>query len=83
MWSQSYTNLLDWLYFLGMDIVKEWNIKKNGYLCHELYKVSKEMKNNNTDSTANLSRFARDKRQRVSSTERVERTPRPIRIFDL
>ena len=37
------------------------------------------MKNNNTDSTANLSRFARDKRQRVSSTERVERTPRPRR----
>lgn len=65
-----------------MDIVKEWNIKKNGYLCHELYKVSKEMKNNNTDSTANLSRFARDKRQRVSSTERVERTPRPRREAD-
>ena len=37
------------------------------------------MKNNNTDSTSNLSRFARDKRQRVSSTERVERTPRPRR----
>lgn len=39
------------------------------------------MKNNNTDSTANLSRFARDKRQRVSSTERVERT-RPRREAD-
>lgn len=37
------------------------------------------MKNNNTDSTANLSRFARDKRQRISSSERVERTPRPRR----
>ena len=37
------------------------------------------MKNKNTDSTANVSRFARDKRQRVSSTERVERTPRPRR----
>ena len=37
------------------------------------------MKNNNTDSTANLSRFARDKRQRISSPERVERTPRPRR----
>ena len=40
------------------------------------------MKNKNTDSTANLSRFARDKRQRVSSTERVERTPRPRREAD-
>ena len=40
------------------------------------------MKNNNTDSTANVSRFARDKRQRVSSTERVERTPRPRREAD-
>ena len=37
------------------------------------------MKNNNTDSTANLSRFARDKRQRISSPERVERAPRPRR----
>ena len=40
------------------------------------------MKNKNTDSTANISRFARDKRQRVSSTERVERTPRPRREAD-
>ena len=40
------------------------------------------MKNKNTDSTANLSRFARDKRQRVSSTERVERNPRPRREAD-
>ena len=40
------------------------------------------MKNNNTDSTANLSRFARDKRQRVSSAERVERSPRPRREAD-
>ena len=40
------------------------------------------MKNKNTDSTANVSRFARDKRQRVSSTERVERTPRPRREAD-
>lgn len=40
------------------------------------------MKNNNTDSTANLSRFARDKRQRISSPERVERSPRPRREAD-
>ncbi|MBQ8366206.1 MAG: pseudouridine synthase [Alistipes sp.] len=40
------------------------------------------MKNNNTDSTANLSRFARDKRQRVSTAERVERSPRPRREAD-
>ena len=40
------------------------------------------MKNKNTDSTANLSRFARDKRQRVNSTERVERNPRPRREAD-
>ena len=40
------------------------------------------MKNKKTDSTANVSRFARDKRQRVSSTERVERTPRPRREAD-
>ena len=40
------------------------------------------MKNNHTDSTANLSRFARDKRQRVSSTERVEHSPRPRREAD-
>lgn len=40
------------------------------------------MKNNNTDSTSNLSRFARDKRQRISSSERVERSPRPRREAD-
>ena len=40
------------------------------------------MKNFNTDSAANLSRFARDKRQRISSTERVERSPRPRREAD-
>ncbi|MBP3455966.1 MAG: pseudouridine synthase [Alistipes sp.] len=40
------------------------------------------MKNYNTDSTANVSRFARDKRQRISSTERVERNPRPQREAD-
>ena len=40
------------------------------------------MKDYKTDSTANLSRFARDKRQRVSSTERVERSPRPRREAD-
>ena len=40
------------------------------------------MKNYNTDSTSNLSRFARDKRQRVSSAERVERSPRPRREAD-
>lgn len=40
------------------------------------------MKNYNTDSTANVSRFARDKRQRISSSERVERNPRPQRDAD-
>lgn len=40
------------------------------------------MKNYNTDSTANVSRFARDKRQRISSSERVERSPRPQRDAD-
>ena len=40
------------------------------------------MKNNNTDSTSNLSRFARDKRQRINSSERVERSPRPRREAD-
>ena len=40
------------------------------------------MKTNNTDSTANVSRFARDKRQRVNTTERVERNPRPRREGD-
>ena len=40
------------------------------------------MKNYNTDSTANVSRFARDKRQRISSPERVERSPRPQRDAD-
>ena len=40
------------------------------------------MKNNNTDSASNLSRFARDKRQRVSSSERVERGPRQRRDGD-
>ena len=40
------------------------------------------MKNKNTDSTANVSRFARDKRQRVNATERVERSPRPRREAD-
>ncbi len=40
------------------------------------------MKNYDTDSTANVSRFARDKRQRISSSERVERNPRPRRDAD-
>ena len=40
------------------------------------------MKTNNTDSTANVSRFARDKRQRVNTTERVEHSPRPRRDGD-
>ncbi|MBO7263090.1 MAG: pseudouridine synthase [Alistipes sp.] len=40
------------------------------------------MKTKNTDSTANVSRFARDKRQRVNTTERVERNPRPRREGD-
>lgn len=41
-----------------------------------------KMKKFDTDSTANVSRFARDKRQRISSTERVERNPRPQREAD-
>lgn len=40
------------------------------------------MKNYNTDSSANVSRFARDKRQRINTTERVERSPRPRREAD-
>ena len=40
------------------------------------------MKTKNTDSTANVSRFARDKRQRVNTAERVERSPRPRREGD-
>ena len=34
------------------------------------------------DSTSAVSRFGRDKRQRVSSTQRVERSPRPQRDAD-
>lgn len=56
--------------------------EKKGYLCRVLFKYFYKMKNYNTDSTANLSRFARDKRQRISSTERVERSPRPRREAD-
>lgn len=40
------------------------------------------MKNKNTDSTSNLSRFARDKRQRINSSEHVEHSPRPRREAD-
>lgn len=40
------------------------------------------MKDFKKDSTANLSRFARDKRQRINTAERVERTPRPRREAD-
>ena len=40
------------------------------------------MKTNNTDSTANVSRFARDKRQRINSSERVECSPRQRREGD-
>lgn len=40
------------------------------------------MKNYNTDSSANVSRFARDKRQRINTSERVERSPRPRREAD-
>ena len=40
------------------------------------------MKNYNTDSSANVSRFARDKRQRINTAERVERSPRPRREAD-
>ena len=37
------------------------------------------MKKFNQDSTSALSRFSRDKRQRTTSAERVERGPRPMR----
>ncbi|MBQ5622886.1 MAG: pseudouridine synthase [Alistipes sp.] len=40
------------------------------------------MKNNKQDSTFAVSRFGRDKRQRISSTEQVERRPRPQRDAD-
>ena len=40
------------------------------------------MKNTKQDSAAALSRFGRDKRQRLSSAERVERNPRPRREAD-
>ena len=67
----------------GIIIAKVCNRQKKGYLCSEIpIKYLLAMKNKTTDSTANLSRFARDKRQRVSSTERVERNPRPRREAD-
>ena len=46
--------------------------------------IYKHMKTPKTDSTANVSRFARDKRQRVNTTtsERVERSPRQRRDGD-
>ena len=47
-----------------------------------IFNIYKCMKTKNTDSTANVSRFARDKRQRVNTTERVERSPRPRREGD-
>ena len=40
------------------------------------------MKKFNQDSTSALSRFSRDKRQRTTSSERVERGPRPQRDAD-
>ena len=40
------------------------------------------MKNTKQDSTSALSRFGRDKRNRVASAERVERSPRPRRDAD-
>lgn len=40
------------------------------------------MKNNKQDSTFAVSRFGRDKRQRISSAEQVERRPRPQRDAD-
>ena len=57
-------------------------IKKNRYLCADILIYNIYMKTKNTDSTANVSRFARDKRQRVNTTERVERNPRPRREGD-
>ncbi len=56
-------------------------IKKNSYLCTDIL-IYRHMRSKNTDSTANVSRFARDKRQRVNTTERVERNPRPRREGD-
>ena len=46
--------------------------------------IYRHMKTPKTDSTANVSRFARDKRQRVNTTtsERVERSPRQRRDGD-
>lgn len=40
------------------------------------------MKNNKQDSTFAVSRFGRDKRQRISTAEQVERRPRPQRDAD-
>ncbi len=40
------------------------------------------MKNTKQDSTFAVSRFGRDKRSRTTSTDRVERTPRPRREAD-
>jgi 23S rRNA pseudouridine2605 synthase len=66
-----------------MVIAKVLKVKKNSYLCANFFIKNKyKMKNKNTDSTANVSRFARDKRQRVSTAEHVERSPRPRREAD-
>ena len=70
-------------HLFGMDIAKVGGTPKKIYtFAAHLNKPIYTMKNYNTDSTSNLSRFARDKRQRVSSTERVERSPRPRREGD-
>ena len=48
----------------------------------QVNKENKSMRDFKKDSTSAVSRFGRDKRQRVSSTQRVERSPRPQRDAD-
>ena len=53
------------------------------FAAHYFYiKYLLTMKSKNSDSTNVLSRFGRDKRQRIGSAERVERNPRPRREAD-
>ena len=48
----------------------------------QVNKENNSMRDFKKDSTLAVSRFGRDKRQRVSSTQRVERSPRPQRDAD-
>ena len=48
----------------------------------QVNKENNSMRDFKKDSTSAVSRFGRDKRQRVSSTQRVERSPRPQRDAD-